>query len=254
MVGWWGGVGWRGGGVADRFLGRTHIQRHARSRVKQTNKMWSRNGKKLNKQVDRSGSVKKTSWTNRGRDKITKITIKSHNHNLLRAKMTRNVYYVVVKFLRPKKIKQKKVQWMRSYFIIELWFLLLKSLSYLLNNFMNVRFDPIRKSIIIKNNYNYTYLIICTCPCVCKVSNFHKNIALKIFQNSISILDTTLLILSVHSNGFSENLLIIEMQSSKSSLFSALHKFEIFPAFLFHCLSCVSVSVSIYFCLVLFAR
>lgn len=70
---------------------------------------------------------------------------------------------------------------------------------------MNVRFDPIRKSIIIKNNYNYTYLIICTCPCVCKVSNFHKNIALKIFQNSISILDTTLLILSVHSNGFSEN-------------------------------------------------
>lgn len=114
---------------------------------------------------------------------------------------------------------------------------------------MNVRFDPIRKSIIIKNNYNYTYLIICTCTCVCKVSNFHKNIALKIFQNSISILDTTLLILSVHSNGFSENLLIIEMQSSKSSLFSALHKFEIFPAFLFHCLSCVSVSVSIYFCL-----
>lgn len=88
----------------------------------------------------------------------------------------------------------------------------------------------------------------------CRISNFHKNIALKIFQNSISILDTTLLILSVHSNGFSENLLIIEMQSSKSSLFSALHKFEIFPAFLFHCLSCVSVSVSIYFCLVLFAR
>lgn len=28
---------------------------------------------------------------------------------------------------------------------------------------MNVRFDPIRKSIIIKNYYNYTYLIICTC-------------------------------------------------------------------------------------------
>lgn len=39
----------------------------------------------------------------------------------------------------------------------------------------------------------------------CRISNFHKNIALKIFQNSISILDTTLLILSVHSNGFSEN-------------------------------------------------